>query len=97
MDGFIQLNLAKHFSVPQLARIVALSVPHFATLCRNTTGKPPMEYVRECRLWKAHAMVRTGCYRRREIARVCGFYDGSKKSSCIRWPRCWGCAHETEI
>src|SRR6266404_7375821 len=37
MDGFIQLNLAKHFSVPQLARIVALSVPHFATLCRNTT------------------------------------------------------------
>jgi len=62
-----------------------------------------MEYVRECRLWKAHAMVRTGCYRRREIARVCGFYDGShlnrefKKIFLHPLAPLLGCAHETEI
>ncbi len=103
MDGFIQLNLAKHFSVPQLARIVALSVPHFATLCRNTT---------ESRRWNMSGSAGYG-----KPMRWCGpaaivaakspasvasttaatSTGSSKKSSCIRWPRCWGCAHETEI
>lgn len=77
LDAHIQEGMAKRLTVAQLAKAVSLSVPHFATLCRNTTGKPPMDYVRECRLWKAHAMARTGDYRRKEIARACGFYDGS--------------------
>ncbi len=77
LEEFIQVNIANPFSVRDLARVVALSAPHLTTLCRNTTGKPPMEYVRECRLRKAHAMARSGKYRRGEIARHCGFYDGS--------------------
>lgn len=77
LDEYIQANIAKRLNVPQLAKVVALSVSHFTALCRNTTGKPPTDYVRECRLWKARAMARTGNYRCREIARACGFYDGS--------------------
>lgn len=77
LDDYIQANMANRFGVPHLAKVVALSEPHFTMLCRNTTGKPPMEYVRECRLRKAHAMARSGQYRCREIARACGFYDGS--------------------
>ncbi len=77
LDEFIQMNIAKKISVPQIARAVSMSVSHFVVLCRNTTARAPTEYLRECRLWKAHAMARTGNYRRHEIAHACGFYDAS--------------------
>ena len=77
LDKYIQANIAKRLDVPQLAKVVSLSLSHFTALCRKTTGKTPTDYVRECRLWKARAMARSGNYRCREIARACGFYYGS--------------------
>ncbi len=77
LDEFIQANVGKKISVPQMARTVAMSISHFVVLCRNTTGRTPKDYLRECRLWKAHAMVRSGNYRRHEVAHACGFYDAS--------------------
>ena len=76
-DFYIQTNLGKSFRVSHLAKAMALSPPHLTALCRNTTGKPPMEHVRECRLLKAHGMALAGNHRVREMARACGFYDAS--------------------
>jgi AraC-like DNA-binding protein len=77
MDDYIQTHMAERFGVPQLARAVSLSSPHFTALCKRTTGKPPMAYVWERRLLKAHEMARGSNHRRREIARLCGFFDAS--------------------
>lgn len=77
LDSYIQTNLAQRFRVPHLAKAMALSAPHLTALCRNSTGKPPMEYVRECRLLKAHGMALAGNHRIGEMARACGFYDAS--------------------
>lgn len=77
MDAYIQANIGKSFRMPHLARAMSLSSPHLTALCRNTFQKSPMEYVRVCRLEKAHAMALTGSRRVREIARACGFYDAS--------------------
>ncbi|HWA08314.1 MAG TPA: AraC family transcriptional regulator [Opitutaceae bacterium] len=77
LDAYIQTNIAKRISVPDLAQAVSMSVSHFVVLCRDTTGRTPTDYLRESRLWKAHAMMRTGSHRRSEIARACGFYDSS--------------------
>jgi len=57
LDDHIRTNIAKPIRVPQLAKAVSVSVSHFNVLCRNTTGKSAMDYLREWRLWKAHAMA----------------------------------------
>lgn len=77
MDDYIQVHIGERFGVPQLAKAVSLSSPHFTALCKRTTGRPPMAYVWERRLLKAHELARGGNHRRREIALTCGFFDAS--------------------
>jgi len=74
---YIDDNITEKLSVPSLARVVALSEPHFTKLFRNRTGRPPFEYVRECRLIKAHQMALSGEHLMEEIRLAAGFADGS--------------------
>lgn len=77
VDGFIEANMGRALQVADLARLVALSPPHFAEVFHRTCGRAPMQYVREYRLLKAHQMAMTGRHRAGEIATACGFYDVS--------------------
>ncbi len=63
--------------VAQMAKLVALSPPHFTEIFRHTLGRPPMEHVRRCRLLHAHALVLTRNFRMGEIADACGYCDVS--------------------
>ncbi len=75
---FIQANFADPgLRVAQLAKLVALSPPHFTEIFRHTLGHPPMEHVRRCRLTHAHQLVQTRDFRMGEIADACGFCDVS--------------------
>jgi len=75
---FIQQNLANPgLRVAHLAKLVALSPPHFTEVFRHTLGRPPMEQVRRCRLLQAHQLVQTRNHRMGEIADACGFCDAS--------------------
>ena len=75
---FIQANFANPgLRVAQLAKLVALSPPHFTEIFRNTVGRPPMEHVRRCRLLHAHQLVLSRNLRMGEIADACGFCDVS--------------------
>jgi AraC-like DNA-binding protein len=51
------------FSVPRLARSMALSPRQFQRRCRDLTGQGPVEYVRGVRMEEARALVRRGAYR----------------------------------
>ena len=75
---FIQANVANpNLRVAQLAKLVALSPPHFTEIFRHTLGRPPMAYVRRCRLLHAHQLVLSRNFRMGEIADACGFCDVS--------------------
>jgi AraC family transcriptional regulator len=75
---YIQQNLANPgLRVAHLAKLVALSPPHFTEVFRHTLGRPPMEQVRRCRLLQAHQLVQTRNHRMGEIADACGFCDAS--------------------
>jgi AraC family transcriptional regulator len=73
----IQGHLASHLDVRTLAQLVALSPAHFTEVFRASTGYSPMEYVREQRHLKAHALALAGEHRYSEIADLCGFADVS--------------------
>ncbi len=77
VDSYIEASMEKTFQVADLARLVALSPPHFAEVFHRSCGRAPMHYVREYRLLKAHQMAMSGRYRAGEIATACGFYDVS--------------------
>jgi AraC-like DNA-binding protein len=75
--GHIQANLDKRIRVKQLGQLVSLGTAHFTEVFGNTTGLPPMQYVRESRFIRAHEMA-FGCeHRFGEIADACGFSDVS--------------------
>jgi AraC family transcriptional regulator len=70
-------NLRGNVSSADLATECLLSAGHFARAFRHSTGLSPHQWLLQCRIEKAHALLREGRLSLAEIARACGFADQS--------------------
>jgi AraC family transcriptional regulator len=73
----ISANLRGNVSTGDLARECSLSAGHFARAFRHSTGLSPHQWLIQCRIEKAHRLLRDGRLSLAEIARACGFADQS--------------------
>jgi AraC family transcriptional regulator len=70
-------NLRGNVSSADLATECLLSAGHFARAFRHSTGLSPHQWLLQCRIEKAHALLRECRLSLAEIARACGFADQS--------------------
>jgi AraC family transcriptional regulator len=70
-------NLQGNLSTRDLARECSLSSGHFARAFRHSTGLSPHQWLIQCRIDKAHGLLRDGRLSLAEIARASGFADQS--------------------
>jgi AraC-like DNA-binding protein len=73
----IGANLQGNLSTGDLARECSLSSGHFARAFRRSTGLSPHQWLLQCRIDKAHGLLRDGRLSLAEIASACGFADQS--------------------
>ncbi|WP_425509944.1 helix-turn-helix transcriptional regulator [Xanthomonas melonis] len=74
---YIDTHLCEPIGVTQLAGAACMSRFHFARVFREATGASPMEYLRQCRLERAQAMLREGRHTISQIATDLCFFDQS--------------------
>ena len=67
-----------------LAEIVHLSPYHFARLFKSATGMPPYQYVLQCRVEQAKALLITGRHSISEVADMVGFATQSHLNRHVR-------------
>lgn len=91
-------DLARPWTLGELAHEAALSVPHFTELCRKQTGMPPMGLLTRLRLQRAMDMLQQGQHNVNEAALAVGYQDpfffsrqfkkhiGTPPSACKRGP-----------
>lgn len=91
-------DLARCWSLDELARAAMLSVPHFSELCRTQTGMPPLALLIRLRLQRAMELLQQGGHNVAEAARAVGYEDpfyfsrlfkkhiGVPPSSCMQGP-----------
>src|SRR5271168_4597057 len=70
-------NLRGDVSTADIAGECSLSAGHFARAFRHSTSLSPHQWLIQCRIEKAHALLREGRLSLAEIARACGFADQS--------------------
>ena len=70
-------NLRGNVSSTDLATESLLSAGHFARAFRHSTGLSPHQWLIQCRIEMADALLREGKLSLAEIARACGFADQS--------------------
>ena len=70
-------NLRGNVSSTDLATECLLSAGHFARAFRHSTGLSPHQWLIQCRIEMADALLREGRLSLAEIARACGFADQS--------------------
>lgn len=68
-------NLARSWTLEDLAAEAALSVPHFTELCRRQTGMPPCSLLIRLRLQRAMDLLQQGNHNVTEAARDVGYDD----------------------
>lgn len=91
-------ELARPWSLGELAREAGLSVPHFTELCRRQTGMPPLYLLIRLRLQRAMDLLQQGNHNVAEAAAAVGYGDqfyfsrlfrkhmGVSPSSCRQGP-----------
>jgi AraC-like DNA-binding protein len=91
-------DLARSWTLEELAREATLSVPHFSELCRIQTGMPPLALLIRLRLQRAMELLQQGGHNVAEAARAVGYEDpfyfsrlfkkhiGVPPSSCMHGP-----------
>lgn len=85
---FIERNLASPITIPELAAVARLSVSHFSTVFKATTGLTPEHFILQRRLWRARKLIETGTRTIGEIAHATGFADHSHLS--VQFKRLFG-------
>ncbi len=68
-------NLARPWTLEQLAGEAMLSIPHFTALCRQQTGMPPLGLLIRLRLQRAMDLLQHGNHNVSEAARAVGYED----------------------
>lgn len=91
-------DLARSWTLEELAGEAMLSVPHFTALCRRQTGMPPLGLLIRLRLQRAMDLLQHGNHNVAEAARAVGYEDpfyfsrlfkkhiGVTPSSCLHGP-----------
>ena len=72
-QAFIQVHLADHLRVSDLAQEFGLSTSHFSRLFHEVVGMPPYEYIQNMRLSHAKELLMTTTLSIREIAFWVGY------------------------
>jgi len=73
--GMMREDLARPWSLDQLAAEAMFSVPHFSELCRAQTGMPPLALLIRLRLQRAMELLQHGGHNVAETARAVGYED----------------------
>ncbi|RYX85533.1 AraC family transcriptional regulator [bacterium] len=81
---FVAANFSETLELGMLARRANLSSQHFARKFKSATGLPPMEYVRQFRLAKAHSLLAGTDRSISDIALACGFPDAAYFSRAFK-------------
>ncbi|WP_263410513.1 helix-turn-helix domain-containing protein [Terriglobus tenax] len=84
---YMQANLSRRVSLEELAAIAQLSTVHFARLFRQTTGRPPHQWLLEQRLRQAEKLLIAKTLTISEIATQTGFSDQSHLTRAFRRSR----------
>ena len=91
-------EVARPWTLEELARQANLSPPHFTALCRRQTGMPPLSLLIRLRLQRAMDLLQRGNHNVAEAARAVGYEDsfyfsrlfkkhiGVTPSSCMQGP-----------
>lgn len=70
---FVDSSLDRRLTLPDLAAVLDMSVPHFKALFRETFGVPVHRYVVQRRVERAKALLLTGAFDIAQIALETGF------------------------
>ena len=81
---YIQDNLQRELSLDGIAGVVGLSPFYFAHSFKATTGIPPYQYVLQCRIERAKALLREPSLSIAEIAYEVGFGNQSHMTTVFR-------------
>ena len=68
-------DVARPWTLEELAREANLSSPHFTALCRRQTGMPPLSLLIRLRLQRAMDLLQHGNHNVAEAARAVGYED----------------------
>jgi AraC family transcriptional regulator len=80
----IEANLAADLSLADLAAVAGLSLRHFATAFRASTGLPPHRYLVARRLERAKEFLASPAFSMTEVALACGFASSSHFATSFR-------------
>ena len=83
LGDWAEQHLHQRLTVADLARQVCLSPSQFAARCRQELGASPMQWLRERRLFKAHALRASGLGKAKIAAR-CGYQSTSALVHAMR-------------
>ncbi|KAA9004096.1 response regulator [Paenibacillus spiritus] len=72
---FIESSYSKEIGVEEAAEVAGLSVSHFCTLFKNTTGYTFLEYLTHCRIEKAKYLLTSSEVKVYRIAPLVGYQD----------------------
>jgi transcriptional regulator GlxA family with amidase domain len=84
ISDFVDKNLIRPLTVPQLARLAGLSEFHFIRAFRAATGQTPHQYVRARRIARACELLVTTPLAVTEICEAVGFKSLGSFSSTFR-------------
>jgi AraC-like DNA-binding protein len=70
-------RLTQPLAVEDLAGQVHVSASHLTALFRAAVGVPPVQYQKRARLRQAERLLRNPHLTVKEVARACGYEDGS--------------------
>jgi AraC-like DNA-binding protein len=82
--AYIENHCTDELSLPQLAKMSSLSVPHFIRLFKTVTGSTPMQYAMQRRIMLAERLFRQTDGNVTETALACGFTDSNHFTRMFR-------------
>jgi AraC family transcriptional regulator len=84
VTDYIEANIADDLSLVRLAEVAGFSASHFRALFKRSTGLPVHEYVIQCRVEHAHALLARGKLPASQVAQEAGFAHQSHMARCMR-------------
>jgi AraC-like DNA-binding protein len=73
--AFMRQNLSQILTLEQLAEYARLSVPHYTFVFRKLTGKPPVKFFLQLKMWKAAELLSDPGRKVKDVADQVGISD----------------------
>ena len=81
---YLEENAAQEINIPILCNEFGYTAAHLCRKFKNTTGLPPMTYLKIYRLELAHEKLKTSTASISHIAAECGFSDANYFTRCFK-------------